>query len=87
MFDSSTIAYGLNVQLYNNLGSSPRLYVVTGSDSPLNCVYSTALARWWQLTAMRPKGSKMFDVENSQAVKRIIYSDVRHAATDTRKNV
>ena len=86
MFDSSTIAYGLNVQLYNNLGSSPRLYVVTDQDSPIELRIFNSLGQvvaTYRYAATR--GSNMFDVETARLSRGLYILDVRHAATDTRK--
>lgn len=86
MFDSSTIVYGLNMQVYNNLGASPRLYVVTDEDSPVELrIYSSVgqLVASYRYAATR--GSNMFSVETDRLSKGMYILDVRHVKSDTRK--
>lgn len=86
LFDSSTIEYGLNVQLYNNIGSNPRLYVVTDQNSPVELrLYNSVGQLVSTAKYAATRGSNMFNVEVSRLAKGMYILDVRHAATGTRK--
>lgn len=85
-FDSSTIQQQTTVQLYNNPGAAPKLYIVVNQNSNvewriLNSIGQVVKTGKYGVT----RGSNMFDLDISYLAKGIYMLDVKLEADDIRK--
>lgn len=85
-FDSSTIQYGVNVQLYQNLGGQPRLYVVSDQESPVEVRIINSVGQTVQINKyVATRGSNMFDIETAKLAGGMYVMEVVHNSSQTKK--
>jgi hypothetical protein len=85
-FDSSTIQQQTTVQLYNNPGASPKLYIVVNQNSNVEWRIFNSIGQVVKTGKYGVnRGSNLFDVDINNLARGVYMLDVKLEADDIRK--